>query len=182
MSYEYFGLISFVLLVIGLLIVVNKWPKSLNYTFSQHVADNKTSIVYYQLLFLFTLPLLLLYLMKWLVPTYNLGYWFSMFAILAVVFQISCTFVPETGGRQTKIHQSLAYLSAGFLFIPIVIMALNASLPLGSKIFSYSAALSMAGITFALLLSHGKHKKLLLLQSLYYFVFFMAILSPMIFK
>lgn len=177
-TYKYFGLMSVVMLIVGLIVVVSKWPKGVGATFSQHVAQYKSSIIYYQLLFLATLPFLIFYMLGWLEPKYSLGYWFSAFIIGSSVLQVACTFVPETGGTRTTIHRALAFLSADLLLPVVLIMVFNQELSIYSRIVSAVSLLGMLSVVGILLPLKGRHSKVLIMQSIYFALFFVAVLSP----
>src|SRR5882672_2950783 len=117
--YKYFGLWAFVILFVGLLFIVWRWPHGKHMTFSQHIAGARHTIVYYILLFSPALPLLVLFFTKWFVPAFGLPYLFSWFVVLASLAQYACTFIPEVGGWKTQWHQTLAGLSALCLLPPI---------------------------------------------------------------
>lgn len=170
-------LLVIVLLAAGLTYVPVRWPGGLHKTFSQHVARDRWSKVYYSLFFLVTLPLLLLFFVAWLVPVKNLPAAFIWFATIAVVFQIVCTFVPEDGGVRTKIHRVLTGIS-GFAMLPLVIMlALAEHLSFFTKLVAAGMLVVML-MLLTIALRHQKgHDKALLLQVGYYTGFFIAILA-----
>lgn len=60
-DYKLFGILAVSILAVGLSLVVVKWPRSRHFTFSQHVAVSKQSILYYVGLFTVVLPLLVLF-------------------------------------------------------------------------------------------------------------------------
>jgi hypothetical protein len=170
-------LLVMILLAAGLAYVPVRWPGGLHMTFSQHVAAGRWSKNYYSLLFLITLPLLLWFFIAWFVPEKDLPTAFTWFAVVAVIFQIACTFVPEVGGTRTKVHRALAGIS-GFAMLPLVIMLVLA------QHLSFFAKLVAAGMLIVMLallaiaLKHPRgHNKALLLQIGYYAGFFIAILA-----
>jgi hypothetical protein len=177
-TYKYLGFVSFFMLFLGLIFVVIKWPKGLSSTFSQHVAQSKVSIVYYQFLFLIALPVLLLYVLKWLEPTFDLGILFSLMIILSAVFQVGCTFIPETGGTKTKVHRTLAFASADLLIPVMIIMALNSNLGLFARCVCATSAIIMTLIALVLVPTKGRHDKVLIFQAIFYAVFFGGLLAP----
>lgn len=170
-------LLVIALLAAGLAYVPARWPGGLHMTFSQHVAADRWSKIYYSLLFLVTLPLLLWFFIAWFVPEKGLPATFVWFATVAVIFQIACTFVPETGGTRTTRHRVLTGIS-GLAMLPLVIMLVSAQ-HLSS--FTKLMAAGMLAVMLALLaiaLSHQKgHRRALLLQVGYYAGFFITILT-----
>jgi hypothetical protein len=146
-------------------------------TFSQHIATDRWSKIYYSLLFLVTLPLLLWFFIAWFAPEKDLPVAFVWFATIAVIFQIACTFVPEVGGIRTEIHRVLTGIS-GFAMLPLVIMLASAE---HLSLFARLVAAGMLVVMLALLviaLRHQKgHDKALLLQIGYYTGFFTTVLA-----
>lgn len=176
MSYKYLGLLSIVLLLVGLWFVVRKWPQGKHMTFSQHVAQHKSASVYYFFLFAVTLPLLNIFFIKWFVPHLQLSGWFTAFAVTASVFQIACTLVPETPGWRTKWHQVLAGISA-VLLLPLPIMvAFSQNVGASDQFLTVISLVAMVGAIAFAVIAKGKHAKLLIGQVAYFVAFFIPIL------
>lgn len=175
MDYKYFGLLATIILVCGLLFVIYKWPQGRHKTFSQHVAARRTSIIYYSSLFLVVLPLLLLFFIHWFTPYFGLTIWFNVFIILASVFQITCTFVPETGEQRIKWHRSLAGISAIFLVPTLIILLLAPTIGAISKILIMVALAAMLGCIYIVVQKRGNPRNFLIIQSTYYAAFLLPI-------
>lgn len=175
---KHLGLLSAVILFLGLLYVVRKWPYGVNHTFSQHVARHKSAIVYYAVLFCLVLPLLLLFFFGWFIPYFDMTVWFKVCISVSALLQLLCTFVPEVGGIKSTIHRGLAFLSADFLLPATILISLNDNIsPIGKAIAAF-AAIIMTSVIIVMLTNKAQHKYLLLLQSLYFGVFFLAFLIP----
>jgi len=170
-------LLIILLLVAGLAYVPRRWPGGLHMTFSQHVARHHWSIVYYIVLFLASLPLLLWFFVAWFVPERGLPDAFIWFAAVAVVFQVACTFVPETGGIKTTIHRILTGIS-GITMLPLMLLLVTDwHLSTLSRVVAAAALVGML-ILLSIALTHQKgYHKALLLQVGYYTGFFVAILT-----
>jgi len=169
-------LLIIILLAVGLAYVPLRWPGGLHMTFSQHVAAHHWSKIYYALLFLTILPLLLLFIVVWLVPERGLPNSFIWFATIAVVFQIACTFVPETGGRRTIIHRILAAIS-GIAMMPLVVMLIvDQYLSFLARVVAFVVLILMLTLLSVALMYQKGYNKALLLQIGYYIGFFIAIL------
>ncbi len=97
-AYKSLGLIGISLTILGLGFLVFKWPQGKHMTFSQHAAAQKVSIFYYFFLMCFITPFYVIFFLWWLVPTFNLSSWFSIFVLSSLFFQILCTLVPELPG------------------------------------------------------------------------------------
>lgn len=165
-----------VMLVIGLSYTLIKWPGGMHMTFSQHAAATRYSKVYYSLLFLTTLPLLMWFLVAWLMPNKNLPGVFLGFAGIAVLFQILCTWFPEEGGRKTKIHRTLTGIS-GIAMLPLLlIIGVSASVPMAVRGVTWFGLIVMMILLGISLRNQKAYKWALLLQVGYYAIFFAVLL------
>jgi hypothetical protein len=176
-EYKYLGLLSVCLLLCGLVFVIMRWPQGKHLTFSQHVAKQKQSIIYYSVLFCITLPLLLLFFVGWFSPTFNLPVWSNIFVIASSATQIACTLIPEVGGWKTKYHRALAGISAICLIPALLFIALTSQINNLSKVLAMLGVIIMLGIIIALIRNGGKHSHFLILQSAYFAVFFIPVLT-----
>lgn len=172
---RYLLLLQILLLSGGLLFVVRKWPGGLHMTFSQHAAVSRRSTQFYSLLFLITLPLLLWFFTHWLVPEKHLPVTFLVFAWIAVIFQILCTFVPEVGGLKTLIHRIFAGIS-GIALLPLVtIIAFSPSASKPVQVIALSSLLLMLVILGIAFTCQKRFRWALLLQVGYYVLFFTVV-------
>lgn len=172
---KYLGLISFTILAAGLAFAVFHWKGGLHMTFSQHIARQRVSIIYYSVLFALTLPLLSLFLIGWFVPMFQLPAWFTFFVVLSVTTQFLCTLIPEIEGWKTIAHRTLAGVSA-LSMLPLV-MVLATSLDI-SQVGKVLAGVSLAGMLALLIVAavgRFKHRYALLLQAGYNILFFVPI-------
>lgn len=176
-DYKILGLLSVVILLCGLIFVIIKWPQGKHLTFSQHVAKQKQSIIYYAALFTVVLPLLLLFFVGWFTPTFKLPVWFNIFIVTASVTQLACTLIPEVGDWKTKYHQALAGISAICLIPSLLFILLSNQIDSLSRLLAAMAVIIMLGIIYLLIKGAGKHSHFLILQSLYFAVFFIPVLT-----
>lgn len=161
MEYRYFGLLAFIILITGLIFVIFKWPAGKHLTFSQHVALQKQSIIYYVALFSITLPLLLLFLVGWFQPTFQLSPWFNVFIVLSSIGQLLATIVPETTGWKVKFHRFISGMS-GVLLIPMLVLMLSSEqISIVGKIITLLGIITMASVIGVLMINK---KRLLLLH------------------
>lgn len=176
-DYKLFGILAVSILAIGLSFVVVKWPKSRHFTFSQHVAVSKQSILYYVGLFAVVLPLLILFFLRWFVPEFKISNWFSVLMIASSVAQLACTLVPETGGRRSEYHRALAGISAILLLPALTLLLFSQQIETLGKIISTLGLITMLAVILSVAVHKGKPRNFLLLQSLYFTAFFLPILS-----
>lgn len=175
-DFKYLGLLSVCLLLCGLIFVVMRWPQGKHLTFSQHVALQKQSIVYYSVLFCVVLPLLLLFFVGWFSPTYNLPTLFNIFIIVSSITQIACTLIPEVGGWKTKYHRALAGISAICLVPALLFIIFSSQINTISRVLAVFSTITMLGIITVLIRNGGKHSHFLILQSTYFAAFFIPVL------
>jgi hypothetical protein len=173
---KYLGLLAIIILIIGLVIIVLKWPQGRHLSFSQHVATRRHSIVYYTLLFSIVLPLLLLFFIGWFIPEFGISAWFGLFIVASSVTQYVCTLIPEVGGWKTRYHRLLAGVSAVLLVPALMVILLTDSIETFSKLHTVVSLFIMLGIIYVLFRGKGQHHQLLILQSCYFVAFFFPVL------
>jgi hypothetical protein len=175
-SYKFLGLLAVALLLLGLSFVVIKWPQGKHLTFSQHVAKQKESIVYYTLLFGVVLPILILFFVGWFTPTFKLNPWFNVLLIVSSITQLSCTLIPEVGGWKTQYHRALAGISAICLIPALLFVVIANQVSMTARVLSAVGVLAMLVIAVIVAKNNGKHSHFLILQSAYFVAFFIPIL------
>jgi hypothetical protein len=176
-DYKYFGIYAFLILIIGLIFVIYRWPAGLRMTFSQHVARQRQSIVYYAVLFSIVLPLLLLFFIGWFMPIFHLSIWFSVFVALSSVCQLAATIIPETSGWKVTFHRFISGLS-GILLIPTLSLVLTAdAVSIPGKVTVLTGIIVMVSIIGTLMVTKKKmFTPSFVHQSIYYAGFFVPIL------
>lgn len=175
MEYRELGAVAVFILFSGLAFTVWKWPQGKHLTFSQHVAISKYSILYYVLLFSIFLPLIVLFLVGWFMPTFHLPDVFGVLVVLSALTQFACTLIPETGGWKTRQHRLLATTSAFFLTPMLLIILAQSTVNMSGKAITLVSMLVMITIIYLLARRKGEHSHLLLLQAGYFVAFFVPI-------
>ncbi len=172
---QHLGLLSFILLAIGLGITATVLPGGLGKTFSQRVANRKTAEILYSLLFITTLPLLYIFFVLWFVAALDMPSYLLYFVAVAAIFQILCTWVPERGGRMTVYHRLLTGIS-GVALLPVVLIVALYSNSMVTSITAWTTLVGMLLLLAIALLNQQGYKYALLLQVGYYALFFAVIL------
>lgn len=175
-EFKYLGLVAVTILILGLIIIVLKWPQGRHSTFSQHVAAHKVSIYYYTTLFSIVLPLLLLFFYGWFMPEFRLSPWFGYFIVLSSITQYASTLIPETGGKRSRYHRALAGVSAISLVTALLVILSADSVGLLAKSLTIASISVMVVVVYIIVRGKGKHSHFLLLQSIYFAAFFLPIL------
>lgn len=173
---QHLGLLSFIVLVAGLLVIALKLPGGLSKTFSQRVANNRVTEALYSVLFIVTLPLLYVFFATWFVPSLLMPQYTLFFVAIAAIFQILCTWVPERGGRMTTVHRIVTGISVIALLPVILIVATGESISTNVRIFAWSALVGMVTLLAFAISNKKAPRYALLLQIGYYALFFAVIL------
>jgi hypothetical protein len=176
-EYKHFILYSVAILLGGLLFLALRWPQGIYKTFSHHAAAQKFTTFYYAGLFLVALPVLYLFFAMYFVPHFELTSMVLYLVAASSIFQVGCTFVPETGGLKTTIHKILAGLSAILLLGVLMCLLLAPTIPQSGKFFIGTSFAVMVGIVAILTFWKRTPLPLLLLQSAYFGSFFIAMLA-----
>lgn len=171
------GILAIFILFCGLLFLILKWPQGKHVTFSGHAARYKHTIIYYNLLFSFALPLLIIFFATWFVPVYHLSVYFLVFLVAASILQYIVTLIPRVGGRKTSYHDLLASLSALLLIPPMLFIIFSQTISLPGRGMAVIGLLVMLVLIGIALMNRREHKYFLLLQSGYFAAFFGAILA-----
>jgi len=174
-TYRNYLLYSIVVLFSGLLFLICRWPRGRNYTFSQHAAGQRSSILYYIALFATALPMLYIFFWKYFVPHYKLPALTLGLIGASATAQIGCTLVPEIGDRHTTVHRVLAGLSAVLLPPVLLILLMSPPITLLDKLWVGAAFVLMTGVIGATLYTKQLRLPALLLQATYFTVFFAAL-------
>ena len=170
------GYISILLLAAGLAFVVLKWPRGIQYTFSQHVTLKNSSTVFYSLLFLITLPLLFAFFYFSFVPRLHLQVAFTIILAISCITQILCTFLPERDQTRTKVHRILAGISAFCLPVLLSLLVTSSSVNTVGRITSLVGLLIMVTILYLAVFTRFRSTHALMLQIVYNLAFFLPIL------
>lgn len=176
-TFKPLGLVSAIILIVGLSLVVRYWPQGMSKTFSQHVASSKRGILYYTLLFTVVLSILLVFFIGWFVPYFGLSAWFTFFLVFSAATQYLCTLVPETGGKKSQLHRMLAGASAVALLPVMAILARSNNISAAARAITLASLVVMIWIVATIAYRKAEHKYFLILQSLYFLAFFVAVLS-----
>jgi len=176
-GFKYFGLYVFLILVLGLIFVLYKWPADKHLTFSQRVALQRQSIICYAILFILTLPPLLLFFIGWFVPNFYISSWFAILITISSVTQLLATLIPETRGWKVTVHRFIAGFSAVILVPTLAILLTASTLSLVKQFVVLIGILIMSSVIARLMVTQ---KEVLapsfIHQSIYYAGFFVPIL------
>lgn len=175
--YKHFILFALVILVPGLAFIPWRWPHDIGKTFSQHVADKMSSRIYYVALFSVSLPLVYLFFANYLVPALALPTSILIVVATSCLAQIGCTLVPETGGIKSKIHVTLAGISALLLPVILLIIMRGGVISVLDRMAVGIGTLLMILIAASLMFRNKIRLPALWLQIGYFALFFAALIT-----
>lgn len=170
-------LLALAILIPGLVFVAVRWPHGIYKTFSQHVAPKKSSIYFYCTLFIIVLPILYIFFAEYLIPLLGLPSNTFILIALSCIAQLGCTLVPETGGLKTKLHLILAGASALLLLAVLLLIATNSNVTDFDKVIVITSTFLMSATVVAVVFWKKTRLPALLLQTSYFTLFFIAIIT-----
>lgn len=170
------GLISIVASWAGLLFMIWYWKGDIAKTFSQNAARQRSSIIYYALLWLVCLPPLVWFLMVPLYEALGLTPLFRLIAGVASISMFIAALVPETKNWKAKVHRSAA-LTMARCFMPLVLL-----ISLSPVISTLAQTISIIALLFMIFSAYQYHRngpnhpKLLIGQGMYIVAFQVSII------
>lgn len=162
------GLISVIALIISLIYAQIKWGPDYSKTFSRLVAQKRSSVIYYFIVFSVFLTTFSIFIATSFMPQFALTGLFTWVYFLGVVSQLICVIIPETGGYKTKIHIAAAGIMSASALLQIILLATLVRLSLLGNIICIISLLIMISIWLIISLKHSLVKYELGLQSLYF--------------
>jgi hypothetical protein len=162
------GLISVIALIISLIYAQLKWGPDYSKTFSRLVAQRRSSVIYYFIVFSIFLTAFSIFMTTSFIPQFTLTGLFTWVYFLGVASQLICVIIPETGGYKTKIHLAAAGIMSSSVLLQMVLLATLAHLSLLSIITCTISLLIMISIWLIIMFKHDLMRYELGLQSIYF--------------
>jgi len=175
-SFKSLGILSIIIVWGGLLFLLSKWRGDKSMSFSLHAAQTKSSKIYYFSLFLITIPLFYLFIIKWYVPSFDLPNIFTYFVTAGVLGQLIAVIVPAIKGRKEQIHNFGAY-SMAFSMVPISVFIAFADIPPPVRILTIVGIIYMIGAILLFFYVKRTHSSYLYFQAAYIALFHAIIIS-----
>jgi len=175
-NFKLFGLLSIVIVWAGLFFLLYKWRGNKSMSFSLHAAQTRGGQIYYFLLFLITLPLFYVFILKWYIPTFDLPNAFTYLVTAGVLGQLLAVIVPAVNGQKEQIHNFGAYLMA-FTMIPLSVFIAFADIPALVRILAVAGIIYMIGSGFLYIYSKRARSNYLYFQAMYIALFHVIIIS-----
>lgn len=162
------GLISVIALIISLIYAQIKWGPDYSKTFSRLVAQKRSSIIYYFIVFFVFLSTFSIFMVTSFIPQFRLTGLFTWVYFLGIISQLVCVAVPETGGYKTRVHLIAAGIMSASALIQVALLIFLAHLSSLSLVICILGLLVMILIWLAIVLKHNSTKYELGVQSLYF--------------
>lgn len=177
MSWDSLGLISVAVSWVGLVFMIWQWKGEWSKTFSQNAARQKTTIIYYALLWLICLPPFAWFLLFPFYDGLQLNVLFRVIGTVAAAGMLIAALVPETSGWKVTIHRYAAFTMA-ITFMPMTLLII-----LSPVISTYAQFLSIVALLFMIYgavhsyVNGPNHSKLLVGQALYILAFQLSVFA-----
>jgi hypothetical protein len=175
--YRALGPISIAITWLGLAFLVYKWPGEVPLSFGLRAAAHRKSYLLYLGIFVVTLPLFFVFIVKWFVPVLHLPHKYIYIALAAVLLQLVVAIVPEVKGKKARIHRASAGIMT-FLLIPLTLFIATATnLSTSIRFMAFLDSLLLLFIWGLFILIEPFHKHFLYLQTAYVAIFHVTILA-----
>jgi hypothetical protein len=132
-SFKVFGLLSIFLTWISIGYILFTIEKDLSKSISHHAALKTKNYIIFSVLMSVSLVLMYLFMTQWFIPTFQLPDFFKVTAVLAILLELTATFIPLTTGWKFTVHQLTSYGTA--LLIPILLVSIALSSAISSEAF-----------------------------------------------
>lgn len=175
-SYKFLGLLSITIVWSGLIFLLYKWRGNKSMSFSLHAAQTKAGQVYYFFLFLITLPLFYLFILKWYIPSLDLPGASTYFVTAGVLGQLLAVIVPAAGGWKEQIHNIGAYIMA-FSMVPLSVFVAFSGIPTLVRIITVLGIAYMISASLLYLLSQTARSSYLYFQAAYIALFHIIVIA-----
>ncbi len=175
-SFKFLGILSILIVWSGLLFLLYKWPSTKSMSFSLHAAQTRAGQIYYFFLFLITLPLFYLFVVKWYVPALDLPPAFTYLVIAGVLGQLLAVIVPAVEGTKEKIHNFGAFLMA-LTMIPLSVLVSFAEIPTFVKILAITSVVYMISSAILYFYVKSARANYLYFQAVYIALFHIVIIT-----
>jgi hypothetical protein len=176
-SLRYFGLYGLLLGTLAIILILYKWRGDKSMTLSLHAASHPGAYLTMGIAATITAIFIYPFFFWWFAPVLQLPALFNWCMGIAGICQILIGWIPDKPGRLSRIHNILAFI-AGAMIIPITILiALSPVIPELLRYFSFVyLGLSLLFI-FLYFFKHSIRKHSLIYQMIFYWGFFVIILS-----
>jgi len=172
------GVVSVLVTWLAISYILLRQPRNPAQSISHHAARGDKDYLIFAGLMTVGVLALFLYMVKWLAPTFNLPTAFTVITCVAVGLELIATWVPLTEGRKYTIHQACSYGAAFLLPILLVQLLFAEGLPVLAWYSALAAVLVMIAFMALFKLYKPSRMRYLWYQSIYVFMFHLAVLAP----
>lgn len=118
------GLVSIVILWIAFAILLIKWRGHKGMSLSMHGSSTKAAYILFASVLIVHGILFHMFMLQWFIPQFKLNETFIMILNITMIFLYATAIIPDTSVLLKKIHRTVAFSMALYLFI-IVVYVLN---------------------------------------------------------
>jgi len=176
-GFHYFGLYGLVFGTLAVIVMLYKWRGDKSMTLSLHAAAHTSAYITMGIGATVTALFIYPFFWWWFMPALQLPLVFGWCVGIAAVCQILIGWIPDKPGSLSRIHNTLAFI-AGAMIIPItVLIALSPTISPILKYLSFAYLGVSLLFIFLYFLVAGTRKHSLFYQMIFYWGFFIIILS-----
>jgi hypothetical protein len=170
------GLISVLVAWVGLFFLIWKWKGNLDLTFSQNAARERSSRIFYTVLWLFVLPMFFWFLMVPFASELQLGLVYKILVVTATLGMLVAALVPEIEGWKKPVHRFAAYTMAYTMLPVVMLIAASGQISFFARaVTSFISIVLFIGLVISIK-EKRQHKHMLVSQGSYIALFHLAIL------
>lgn len=175
--YKFAGILAFLISWSAMLYVVFSQGKNNSWSISLHTAKTKKAILLLAFMSPLTMGLYMLFVIKWMAPTYHLSTLFILLNVIADTGYILAAWVPSIKGTRELIHNILTG-GASVLAIAITyILAHSASIAALPRSINAVSTILMILIIGYLVINKSAWKNYLNYQIVYFLAFNIGLLT-----
>ena len=157
MLWPVIALVSLMIFWYGLLVLLTRWPRSLNKSVSQHSASSTESFRFFTAIQAPVGIVLFFFMMLWFVPHFSLPIGFALLYGVSAWLQILSSFIPDTGtGLKSLIHLWMADGFAVGLYACIIWLCLSAQFSNAARIVFVIVLILMTFVALRIMGRGGK--------------------------
>lgn len=170
--FKQLGLVSIIAMWLGTYILIKYHKLNLEMTISKHAAKSARYHVVYGILELVVVGLFSLFIFCWFMPTFKLGHWYTLSAIIGVAGTVIAAFIPDRAGWENKVHSVAAYGMAVALLLMSFFLLVSSNIDMITRLLLYISVASMtAGLLIAVIHPNFYRRNMFKCQVLYFAAF-----------
>jgi hypothetical protein len=176
-SYKLFGVFSVLLTWMAIGYVMLTIERDIAKSISHHASQKRKNYIIFCVLMIMSLIAMLIFMVKWFIPAFNLPLFFSCTVMLAVLLELVTTLVPLTHGWRFVSHQVASYGAALLLPVLLFMLTFSPDIPEASIYIVFVSLIAQLVLLSLFFLVPRIRRHYLIYQSMYVFFFHFGIVA-----